>query len=202
MSVNIWEFCFFFKISPCDFSTEHSHILQTHKNSKHRTSIMRQVWKKQKSRSFKCSTRYATICETVCETRAQIKKHYRMIHEGYKTINKGSAYMCLKCDYKTKEKKWYYRHKLKKHTQGAQSNPTKSIIQDEDLEQVSNNKENFINIEDGKLGSEETNEHETNSAVNAICEQIKCADCGNSFTESPGLVEHFTRNCGCLMITQ
>ena len=67
---------------------------------------------------------------------------------------------------------------------------------------MSNNKENFINIEDGKLGSEETNEDETNSAVNAICEQIKCADCGNSFTESPELVEHFTRNCGCLMITQ
>ena len=64
---------------------------------------------------------------------------------------------------------------------------------------MSNNKENFINIEDGKLGSEETNEDETNSAVNAICEQIYCPDCGRSFTESPGLIEHFTRNCGCLM---
>ena len=163
---------------------------------------MRQFRNKPKTRTFKCSTRYATICETVCETRVKIKQHYRMIHEGYKTINKGSTYMCLKCDYKTKEKKRYYRHNQRKHTQGAPNKQTQFDIQEEDLDQATNKEENLINIEYGKLGSEGTNEDETNSAVNAICEQTKCADCGNLFTESPGLVEHFTRNCGCLMITR
>ena len=189
------------KTVQCDFSTDQRQILKKHNISEHGARITGKVLnkKKKKVKFYKCSTRYSTTCTTVCESKLEIKQHYKIIHKKYNMID--SCYGCLECDFKTKDKTRFSEHILRNHSQLAQTMQVESDIQHKDLVQVNNDDLTSTNIKDFKQGNEETHENETSKAINAICEHTKCPDCGKSFTESPGLVEHFTRNCGCLLAT-
>ena len=115
-------------------------------------------------------------------------------------IHQGLSYDCLKCDYSAINKDLYDQHCNRNHTKWATVKDIESHIQEEDLDKATHVDVNIS--EEGKLVNKEIQEEETNHAVNAISEKVKCLDCGKLFTKKAGLslVEHFTQNCGCLYL--